>query len=151
MSLQNWKGIYSSLFKAIHEIQLKLSNKNTLLAIDEKQSIVDTHIAQIKASSVIHAYDDIELFDWARGNQSHSLRYCDDVSKSPMLESAIVKALKKSCHSQAISRLFSKEATSTWYQFMGFVSSHTKEGNYLIGFHPSSFVIFEQTSNTPTL
>ncbi len=36
----------------------------------------------------------------------------------------------------------SKEATSTWYQFMGFVSSHTKEGNYLVGFHPSSFVIF---------
>ncbi len=25
---------------------------------------------------------------------------------------------------------------------MGFVSSHTKEGNYLVGFHPSLFVIF---------
>jgi hypothetical protein len=108
------KGIYySSLFKAIHEIRLKLSDKTTLLAIDEKQSIVDTHIAQIKASSVVHAYDNIELFDWARGNQSYSLWYCDDISKSPMLESAIVKVLKKSCHSQAISRLFSKEATST--------------------------------------
>jgi hypothetical protein len=59
-----------------------------------------------------------------------------------MLESAIVMALKKSCHSQAISRLFSKKVTSTQYQFMGFVSSHTKEGNYLVGFHPSSFVIF---------
>jgi hypothetical protein len=110
--------------------------------IDEKQSIVDTHIAQIKASSVVHAFDNIELFDWARGNQSHSLWYCYDISKSPMLESAIVKALKKSCHIKAISRLFSKEATSTQYQFMRFVSSHTKEGNYLIGFHPSSFVIF---------
>ncbi len=107
------KGIYSSLFKAIHEIQLKLSDKTALYAIDEKRSIVDTHIAQIKASSVVHAYNDIELFDWARGNQSHSLWYCDDISKSPMLESVIVKALKKSCHSQAISRLFSKEATST--------------------------------------
>ncbi len=111
--------------------------------IDKKQSIVDTHIAQIKASSVVHAYDNIELFDWARGNQSHSLWYCDDISKSPMLESAIVKALKKLCHSQAISRLFSKEATSTQYQFMGFVSSHTKEGHSLVGFHPSSFVIFQ--------
>jgi hypothetical protein len=119
--------------------------------IDKKQSIVDTHIAQIKASSVVHAYDNIELFDWARGNQSHSLWYCDDISKSPMLKSAIIKALKKSCHSQAISRLFSKEATSTQYQFVGFVSSHTKEGNCLVGFHPSSFVILEQTSNTPTL
>jgi hypothetical protein len=68
-----------------------------------------------------------------------------------MLKSAIVKALKKSCHSQVISRLFSKEATSTQYQLMGFVSSHTKEGNCLVGFHPSSFVIFKQTSNTPTL
>jgi hypothetical protein len=136
------KEIYSPLFKAIHEIWLKLSDKTTLLVVDEKQSIVDTAIAQIKAFSVVHAYNNIELFDWARGNQSHSLWYCDDISKSPMLESAIVKVLKKSCHSQAISRLFSKKATSTWYQFMGFVSSHTKEGNYLVGFHPSSFVIF---------
>jgi hypothetical protein len=110
--------------------------------IDKKQSIVDTHIAQIKASSVVHANNDIELFDWARGNLSHSLWYCDDVSKSPMLKSVIAKALEKLCHSQAISRLISKEATLTQYQFMGFVSSHTKEGNYLIGFHPSSFVIF---------
>jgi hypothetical protein len=83
------------------------------LAIDKKQSIDDTHIAQIKASSVVHAYNDIELFDWARCNQSHSLWYCDDISKSTMLKSAIVKVLKKLCHSQAISRLFSKEATST--------------------------------------
>jgi hypothetical protein len=45
------KGIYSSLFKEIHEIQLKLSDKTTLLVIDKEQSIVDTHIAQIKASS----------------------------------------------------------------------------------------------------
>ena len=67
------KGIYSSLFKAIHEIQLKLSDKTTLLVIDKKRSIADTHIAQIKGSSAIHAYNDIELFDWARGNQSHSL------------------------------------------------------------------------------
>jgi hypothetical protein len=121
------KGIYSSLFKAIHEIRLKLSDKTTLLAIDKKQSIVDNHIAQIKASLVVHhAYNDIELFDWARGNQSQSLWYCDDISKSPMLESAIVKALKILCHSQAISSFFSKEATSTQYEYMGFVSSHTK-------------------------
>jgi hypothetical protein len=83
------------------------------LRIDKKQSIVDTHIAQIKASSVVHAFDNIELFDWARGNQSHSPWYYDDISKSPMLVYAIVKGLKKLCHSQAISRLFSKEATST--------------------------------------
>jgi hypothetical protein len=90
--------------------------------IVEKQSIIDTLIAQIKASSVVHAYNNIELFDWTRVNQSHSQWYCDDISKSPMLESAIVKVLKKSCHSQAIPRLFSKKATSTQYQFMGFVS-----------------------------
>ncbi len=60
-----------------------------------------------------------------------------------MLESVIVNAMKKSCHSQAISRLCLKEATSTWHQFIGFVSSHTKEGHYLVGFHPSSFVIFQ--------
>ncbi len=136
------KGIYSSLFQAIHKIQLKPSDKTTLLVIDEKWSIVNTHIAQIKASSVVHAYNNIELFDWERGNQSHSLWYCDDTSKPPMLKSAIDKALKKLCHSQASSRLFSKESASTQYQFMGFVSSHTKEGNYLVGFHPSLFVIF---------
>jgi hypothetical protein len=62
--------------------------------IDKKQSIVDTHIAQIKAFLGVYAYNDIELFDWARGNQSHLLWYCDDISESPMLESVLVKVVK---------------------------------------------------------
>ena len=146
------QGIYSSLFKSIHEIHLKLlSDKKTLSVVDEKGSIVDTHIAHIKASTVVHIYDDIELFDWSRANSSHSLWYCHDLSESPVLEAAIIKALNRSSHSHVVPKLFPKKKQSMQYQFMGFVASHIKGGDVLAGFHPSSFVIFKtdiQNENT---
>ncbi len=110
--------------------------------IDKKRSIVDTHIAQIKASSFVHNNDDIEVFDWSRANLLHSLWYCDNLSESLVLKSALIKALKRSCHSQVVPMLFPKKKRSSGYQFIGFVSSHIKGGNVLSGFHPSSFVIF---------
>jgi hypothetical protein len=122
------QGIYSSLFKSIHEIRLKLSEKKTISVVDEKGSIVASHIAQIKASSVVHVYDDIELFDWSRANSLHSLWYCHDLSESPVLELALTKALKRSSHSHVIPKLFPKKKGSAQYQFMGFVASNTKGG-----------------------
>jgi hypothetical protein len=122
------QGIYSSLFKSIHEICVKLSENKTLSVVDEKGSIVSSHIAQIKASSVVHIHDDIELFDWSRANSSHSLWYCHDLAQSPVLELAITKALKRSCHSHVVPKLFPKKKATTPYQFMGFVASNTKGG-----------------------
>ncbi len=146
------KGIYSSLFKAIHEIWLKLSDKTTLLVIDKKQSIVDTHIAQIKVSSVVHAYNDIELFDWARGNQSCSLWYCDYISKSPTLKSVIVKALYRRRVTVRLSQgCFQKKQHQLDINLWD-LSLHTqRKETTLLDFIRAHLWFFKQTSNTPTL
>ncbi len=91
-----------------------------------------SHIVQIKASSVVHFYDDIELFDWSRANLSHSLWYCHDISGLPVLELAITKALKRSSHSHVVGNIFPEEKGMTPYQFMGFVASNTKGGKFLL-------------------
>ena len=134
---------YDLLFKAIHDICVKLVNKETLRVAGEMNSIVDTHIVQVTASSVVLKFDDIELYDWANGERSHSLCYCHDVQKSPTLKTAILKTLNKSVHRKCVSKLFSEDNVTTHYQFMGFVACRTKDKNFLLEFHPSSYVIFK--------
>ncbi len=122
---------------------MKLSENKTLSIVDKKGYIMSSHIGQIKPSSVVHIHGDNELFDWSRANLSHSLLYCHDLAQLPVLELAIMKALKRSCHSHAVPKLFPQKKGSTPYQFMGFVASNTKGGGILVGFHPSSFVNFQ--------
>ena len=137
------RELYDFLFKAVRDIRVKRMNKNFLLTIDETRTIVPTNIAQLNASSVVNRYDDVEFYDWAHANTSHSIWHCDDILQSPYLENAIMKAIKKSpSHSNIASTLFSEQDRTTKYQFMGFVASHVKEKNYLISFHPSAFVIY---------
>ena len=134
---------YDLLFKAINDICVKLVNKETLRVSGEMNLIIDTHIVQVTASSVVFTFDDIELYDWANAERSHSLCYCHDVQKSPTLKTAILKTLNKSCHSKCGSKLFSEENVSSQYQFMGFVACRTKDKNFLLECHPSSYVIFK--------
>ena len=71
---------YDLLFKAIHDICVKLVNKETLRVSGEMNLIIDTHIlVQVTASSVVFTFDDIELYDWENRERSHSLCYCHDV------------------------------------------------------------------------
>jgi hypothetical protein len=58
-----------------------------------------------------------------------------------MLQIAVEKALRKSCHDNMVSTEFFEGITTSKTQFMGFVSQHTKQG-YLSSFHPVSFVLF---------
>ncbi len=108
---------------------MKLSEKKTLSIVDKKGAIVPSHIAQITLSSVVHVHNHIELFDWSWANSLHSLWYCHDLSESPVLESAIMKALKRSSQSHVV--LFPKKKDPTPYQFMGFVASNTKGWAFL--------------------
>jgi len=105
--------------------------------------IIDTHIVQVKASSAVLKFDDIKLFDRANGKTSHSLWYCHDLLKSPTLKTAILKTFNKSCRCKCASKLFSEDNISTQNKFMGFVATCTKNRNYLLKFHYSSFVIFK--------
>jgi hypothetical protein len=58
-----------------------------------------------------------------------------------MLQIAVEKALRKSCHDNMVSTEFFEDITTSKIQFMGFVSQHTKQG-YLSSFHPVLFVLF---------
>ncbi len=67
-----------------------------------------------------------------------------------MLQIAVEKALRKSCHYNMVSIEFFEGITTSKIQFVGFVSQHTKQG-YLSSFHPISFVLFRTdvySSNT---
>ncbi len=67
---------------------------------------------------------------------------CDDVSKSPMLQIAVEKALRRSCHDNMGSTEFFEGITTSTIQFMGFVSQHTKQG-YPQVFTPSHLCCLE--------
>ncbi len=81
----NLHEIYTVLCKSVHDICIKLATNDTIFGIDENQSIIDTTIAQNPATSAVTTIDDIEFWDRAGRTQSHSLWYCNDISKSPML------------------------------------------------------------------
>ncbi len=94
----NLQEIYTVLRKSVHDICIKLATNDTIFGIDENQSIIDTTIAENRATSAVTNIDDVEFWDWAGKSRSHSLWYCNNISKSPMLKIAVEKALQKSCH-----------------------------------------------------
>jgi hypothetical protein len=127
--------------KSIHDICIKLATDDTIFGTDKNQTVIDTTISDIHATSVVTHIDDIEFLDWAGRTSSHSLWYCNNISKSPMLKVAAEKALRKSCHNNIVSTEFFEGLTTSKIQFLGFVSQHKKQG-YLSNFHPISFVLF---------
>jgi hypothetical protein len=137
----NLQEIYTVLCKSVHDIRIKLANKHTIFGIDEHQSVIDNKIAENCATSALTNMHDIEFWDWAGRTQSHSLWYCNNISKSPMLQIAVGKVSRKSSHDHLVSTEFFKGITKSKIQFMGFVSQHTKQG-YLSSFDPVSFVLF---------
>ncbi len=118
-----------------------MATNDTFFGIDKNIFVIDTTIAENRATSAVTNIDDIKFWDWAGRTQSHSLWYCDDISKSPMLKIAVEKAMRKSCHYNIVSTKFFDGITTSKIQFLGFVSQHTKQG-YLSSFHPVSFVFF---------
>jgi hypothetical protein len=59
-----------------------------------------------------------------------------------MLQIAVGKALRKSCHDCLVSTEFFERITKSKIQFVGFVSQHTKQG-FLSSFYPVSFLLFK--------
>ncbi len=85
----NLQEIYMVLCKSVHDIRIKLATNDTIFGIDENQSIIDTKIAENHATSALTNIDDIEFWDWAGRTRSHSLWYCNNISKSPILQIAV--------------------------------------------------------------
>ncbi len=137
----NLQEIYTVLCKSVHDIRIKLATNDTIFGIDKNQFVIDTKIAENCATSAVTNIDDIEFWDWAGRTRSHSLWYCNNISKSPMLKIVVKKALRKSCHDNMVSKEFFEGITISKIQFIGFVSQHVKQG-YLSSFHPISYVLF---------
>ncbi len=81
----NLQEIYTVLCNSVHDIRIKLATNDTIFGIDKNQSVINTTIAENCATSSVTTIDDIEFWDWAGRTRSHSLWYCNDISKSPML------------------------------------------------------------------
>ncbi len=81
-SLANLQEIYTVLCTSVHDIRIKL---DSIFGIDKNQSVIDTKIAENHATSALTNMDDIEFWDWAGRTRSHSLWYCNIISKSPNL------------------------------------------------------------------
>ncbi len=118
-----------------------MATNDTIIGIDKNQSVINTTIAENCATSAVTTIDDIEFWDWAGRTRFHSLWYCNDVSKSPMLKIAVEKTLRKSCHDNMVSTDFFEGIATSKIQFMGFVSQQMTQG-YLSSFHLVSFVLF---------
>ncbi len=59
----NSQEIYTVLCKSVHDICVKLVNNDTIFGIIENQSIIDTKIAENRATSVLTNMDDIDFWD----------------------------------------------------------------------------------------
>jgi hypothetical protein len=82
----NLQEIYTVLCMSVHVIRVKLATNDTIFGIDKNQSIIETTIAENCTTSAVTTIDDIEFWDWAGRTRSHSLWYCSNISKSPMLK-----------------------------------------------------------------
>ena len=80
------RKLYASLFKAVYDLRVKRHNKSFLMGFNEQNKLVPTNIVQLVASSVVNRHDDIEFYEWARADTSHSIWSCHDIFKSPMIE-----------------------------------------------------------------
>jgi hypothetical protein len=59
----NLQEIYMVLCKSVHDICVKLATNDTVFGIDENQSVIDTMIAENRATSAVTTIDDIEFLD----------------------------------------------------------------------------------------
>jgi hypothetical protein len=101
------------LCKSGHDIRIKLANNDTIFGIDKNQSVIYMKIAENCATSALTNMDDIEFWGWAGRSRSHSLWYCNNISKSTMLQIAVGKVLRKSCHDHLVSTEFFEGITKS--------------------------------------
>jgi hypothetical protein len=140
LGMDTLKKVYTQLISALNDVRVQKSTNKTLSAMWGEKS-QNTYIGQVKASSVVVEFDDIELFDWSLHNSCAYFWLCDDIGKCPMLKVAIERAIKKLPHYDLTSNLFNVDNGKHKHQFVGFVSSYTQL-NVLMSFHLHSFITF---------
>ena len=149
-SNEDMKISYQFLVKAVIEMMIQLSTRNTLSAIDRKGRTFDTNTAEIHATSVCLNIDDVEFYEWCYENKFARFWYCQDVRHSEMLKLSIENTIMKSSHGLLQRSLFCDETDGQCDQFVGFVSSHTT-GKLVDAFHLHSFAVFHTTKGKETI
>lgn len=144
------KTSYQILLKAVNEMRIQLSTKNTLSAIDRNGRTFNTNIAEIHATSVCLSIDDVEFYEWASENKFARFWYCQDLRHSEILKLSIENAIKKSPLDVLQRCLFRDNTDGQCDQFVGFVSSHTT-GKIVDAFHLHSFAVFHTTKGKDTI
>jgi hypothetical protein len=142
--------IYTKLLKALNEIRLQ-NARNDQPVMKVKGQSYNTYIAQLKAKEFVTDVDDVDFEDWCVTNTHAYFWYCADVSKYPLLKTAIENALKKSPNADFSGSLFDKIHDIREHQFVGFVSSNTTKSKVLISFHLHSFVTFYTETQKKTI
>jgi hypothetical protein len=61
----NLQEIYTVLCKSVYDVHVKLATNDTIFGIDENHSVINTTIAENRATSAVTTIDDIEFWDWA--------------------------------------------------------------------------------------
>jgi hypothetical protein len=73
----------------------------TLFSSSPQGKIINTTIAQIRASKVVTECDNIKFVEWTKTNKHASFWYSEDIAKSENFQRSFTKAIKKSCHHDA--------------------------------------------------
>ncbi len=151
LGIDTLKKVYTQLISALNDVRIQKSTSSTLSALWNGKS-QNTYIGQVKASSVVVEWNDIEFFDWSLHNSCAYFWLCDDIGKCPMLKVAIQRAIEKSPHYDLAGNLFNADHGIYKHQFVGFVSSYTRF-NVLTSFHlhRHSFVTFYTDSDSNTV
>jgi hypothetical protein len=123
------KKIYVSVVRVINNLIAQISMKNTMTTNGRQGRSINTNIAEVHASAnrvSCFPLDDIEFFEWTCTNNYGYLRYCPDISQSPILQRAIKKAIRKCRNYDTQSSLFAIESDNLEQrcnQFVGFITS----------------------------
>jgi hypothetical protein len=149
-SNEDMKQSYEILVKALNDMRIQLSSKNTLFAIDRNGRSFNTNIAEMHAKIVCLDIDDVEFHEWTVQNKFARLWYCQDLRHSEILKLSIENAINKSPHDLVERRLFQDETDGQCNQFVGFVSSHTT-GKIVDSFHLHSFAVFHTINGKDTI
>jgi len=89
---------YKILVKAVNEMRIQLSTKDTLSAIDQNGCTFNTNIAEIYVRNVCLLHDDVGFYEWCYENKFARFWYCQDLHHSEILKLSIKNAINKSPH-----------------------------------------------------
>ena len=144
LATDDLKKMFEDLISSVKLLMSSDANNDHLSTISQGRT-ANSNIVHLEAKKFVSSkLDDVELVDWVSVNEKSSLWHCSDLSKSPLLLSAIELALMKCPYKHSASFLNTKH--SNVLQYIGFVTAHITK-NKLVSFHMHSFCVYVKSEN----